>query len=128
MTVLFPLTTFMMATYDGSLAGLGLASILLVGLFFAFEQQEPSDLYGKGGTATVRYEYTLCLPFTIHLNKVEEDGVSHTMISQATRNNSPSCAATRSRCRPLAACSSNQARRSSGVNGCRSNVMAVLTT
>ena len=59
------------------------------GLFFAFEQQEPSDLYGKGGTATVRYEYTLCLPFTIHLNKIEEDGISATMISQATTPISP---------------------------------------
>jgi phenylpropionate dioxygenase-like ring-hydroxylating dioxygenase large terminal subunit len=59
------------------------------GLFFAFEQQEPSDLYGKGGTATVRYEYTLSLPFTIHLNKIEEDGVSATMISMATTPVSP---------------------------------------
>jgi phenylpropionate dioxygenase-like ring-hydroxylating dioxygenase large terminal subunit len=59
------------------------------GLFFAFEQQEPSELYGKGGTATVRYEYTLCLPFTIHLNKIEEDGASATMISMATTPVSP---------------------------------------
>jgi phenylpropionate dioxygenase-like ring-hydroxylating dioxygenase large terminal subunit len=54
------------------------------GLAYAFEQEEPSDLYGKGGTARIRYEYTLYMPFTIHLNKIEEDGVSATMISMAT--------------------------------------------
>jgi phenylpropionate dioxygenase-like ring-hydroxylating dioxygenase large terminal subunit len=59
------------------------------GLFFAFEQQEPSELYGKGGTATVRYEYTLTMPFTIHLNKIAEDGESSTMISMATTPMSP---------------------------------------
>lgn len=54
------------------------------GLAYAFEQEEPSELYGKGGTARIRYGYTLYMPFTIHLNKVEEDGVSATMISMAT--------------------------------------------
>ena len=54
------------------------------GLAYAFEQEEPSELYGKGGTARIRYEYTLYMPFTIHLNKIEEDGVSATMISMAT--------------------------------------------
>ncbi len=54
------------------------------GLAYAFEQEEPSELYGKGGTAKIRYEYTLYAPFTIHLNKIEADGVSSTMISQAT--------------------------------------------
>jgi len=54
------------------------------GLAYAFEQEEPSELYGKGGMARIRYEYTLYMPFTIHLNKIEEDGVSATMISMAT--------------------------------------------
>lgn len=54
------------------------------GLAYAFEQEEPSELYGKGGTAIIRYEYTLYMPFTVHLNKIEEDGVSSTMISMAT--------------------------------------------
>lgn len=54
------------------------------GLSYVFEQEEPSELYGKGGTARIRYEYTLYMPFTIHLNKIEEDRVSSTLISMAT--------------------------------------------
>ena len=54
------------------------------GLAYAFEQEEPSELYGKGGVAKIIYEYTLYAPFTVHLNKIEEDGVSSTIISMAT--------------------------------------------
>ncbi|WP_110208958.1 aromatic ring-hydroxylating oxygenase subunit alpha [Nocardioides daejeonensis] len=39
------------------------------GLRYIFEQVEPSDLYGKGGTAVVEYEYIIEMPFFIHLKK-----------------------------------------------------------
>lgn len=41
------------------------------GLHYWLEQEEPSDLYGAGGSQKVRYEYTLVVPFTIHLKKIE---------------------------------------------------------
>jgi phenylpropionate dioxygenase-like ring-hydroxylating dioxygenase large terminal subunit len=54
------------------------------GLFYGFEQEEPSDLYGKGGSQRVRYEYTIVLPFTIHLKKVEAGSGNVTIITQFT--------------------------------------------
>jgi len=54
------------------------------GLHYWLEQEEPSDLYGKGGTQKVRYEYTLVLPFTIHLKKIEIGTGRETIISQLT--------------------------------------------
>jgi len=50
------------------------------GLFYAFEQEEPSELYGKGGQL-IRYEYYLYLPFMIHLRKVEKETGAVTLIS-----------------------------------------------
>lgn len=54
------------------------------GLFYYLEQEEPSDLYGAGGTQRVRYEYTLVVPFTIHLKKIEIGTGRETIISQLT--------------------------------------------
>jgi phenylpropionate dioxygenase-like ring-hydroxylating dioxygenase large terminal subunit len=54
------------------------------GLFYVFEQEEPSDLYGQGGSQRVRYEYTIVLPFTIHLKKVETGSGNITIITQFT--------------------------------------------
>jgi phenylpropionate dioxygenase-like ring-hydroxylating dioxygenase large terminal subunit len=54
------------------------------GLFYVFEQEEPSELYGQGGTQRVRYEYTIVLPFTIHLRKVETGSGNVTIITQFT--------------------------------------------
>lgn len=54
------------------------------GLHYFIEQVEPSDLYGAGGTQKVRYEYTLVVPFTIHLKKIELDTGNITYISQFT--------------------------------------------
>lgn len=51
------------------------------GLFYAFEQEEPSELYGKGGSARIRYEYFLYLPFMIHLRKVDATSGAVTLIS-----------------------------------------------
>lgn len=49
------------------------------------EQEEPSDLYGAGGSQKVRYEYTLVVPFTIHLKKIELGTGKETIISQFTK-------------------------------------------
>lgn len=54
------------------------------GLFYVFEQEEPSELYGQGGIQRVRYEYTIVLPFTIHLRKVETGSGNVTIITQFT--------------------------------------------
>lgn len=54
------------------------------GLFYFLEQEEPSDLYGAGGSQKVRYEYTLVVPFTIHLKKIELGTGRETIISQLT--------------------------------------------
>lgn len=54
------------------------------GLFYVFEQEEPSELYGNGGSQRVRYEYTIVLPFTIHLKKVETGSGKVTIITQFT--------------------------------------------
>jgi phenylpropionate dioxygenase-like ring-hydroxylating dioxygenase large terminal subunit len=54
------------------------------GLFYFLEQEEPSDLYGAGGSQKVRYEYTLVVPFTIHLKKIEIGAGRETIISQLT--------------------------------------------
>jgi len=54
------------------------------GLFYYLEQEEPSDLYGAGGKQRIRYEYTLVVPFTIHLKKIELDTGYETIISQLT--------------------------------------------
>jgi phenylpropionate dioxygenase-like ring-hydroxylating dioxygenase large terminal subunit len=54
------------------------------GLHYWLEQEEPSDLYGAGGTQKVRYEYTLVVPFTIHLKKVEIGSGRETIITQFT--------------------------------------------
>jgi len=51
------------------------------GLFYAFEQEEPSDLYGKGGSQRIRYEYYLYMPFMIHLRKVDTATGQVTVIS-----------------------------------------------
>jgi len=51
------------------------------GLFYAFEQEEPSELYGKGGSARIRYEYYLYLPFMIHLRKIDVASGAVTLIS-----------------------------------------------
>ena len=55
------------------------------GLTYALEQIEPSDVYGAGGTQLVRYEYTLVVPFTIHLKKIEVGTGRETIISQLTQ-------------------------------------------
>ncbi|KWX68232.1 aromatic ring-hydroxylating dioxygenase subunit alpha [Mycobacterium sp. NAZ190054] len=54
------------------------------GLHYWLEQEEPSDLYGAGGSQKVRYEYTLVVPFTIHLKKIEIGTGRETIISQFT--------------------------------------------
>lgn len=54
------------------------------GLFYFLEQEEPSELYGAGGNQVVRYEYTLVVPFTIHLKKIELETGRLTIISQLT--------------------------------------------
>jgi phenylpropionate dioxygenase-like ring-hydroxylating dioxygenase large terminal subunit len=51
------------------------------GLRYTFEQEEPSELYGKGGKQVVEYEYIIHMPFTIHLKKVERDSRATTIIS-----------------------------------------------
>jgi len=51
------------------------------GLFYAFEQEEPSELYGKAGEQRIRYEYYLYLPFMIHLRKVDVARGEVTVIS-----------------------------------------------
>lgn len=51
------------------------------GMVYAFEQVEPSDLYGNGGSQVVRNEYTITLPFTAHLRKVEQDSGAETLLS-----------------------------------------------
>lgn len=55
------------------------------GLFYYLEQEEPSELYGAGGTQKVRYEYTLVVPFTIHLKKIELGTGRETIITQFTK-------------------------------------------
>lgn len=55
------------------------------GLHYWLEQEEPSDLYGAGGSQVVRYEYTLVVPFTIHLKKIELGTGKETFISQFTK-------------------------------------------
>ncbi len=59
------------------------------GLRYSLEQVEPSDLYGADGTQLVRYEYTLVVPFTIHLKKIEVGTGRETIISQLTLPRSP---------------------------------------
>jgi len=54
------------------------------GLRYTFAQQEPSELYGKGGSQMVEYEYIIHMPFTIHLKKVEQDTGATTIITQLT--------------------------------------------
>ncbi|MGU3501667.1 aromatic ring-hydroxylating dioxygenase subunit alpha [Mycobacterium sp. C31M] len=54
------------------------------GLHYWLEQEEPSDLYGAGGSQLVRYEYTLMVPFTIHLKKIEVGTGRETYITQFT--------------------------------------------
>lgn len=54
------------------------------GLHYWLEQEEPSDLYGAGGSQKVRFEYTLVVPFTIHLKKIEIGTGRETIISQLT--------------------------------------------
>ncbi|CAN5479132.1 molybdenum cofactor-independent xanthine hydroxylase subunit HpxD [soil metagenome] len=54
------------------------------GLHYWLEQEEPSDLYGAGGSQLVRYEYTLVVPFTIHLKKIEVGTGRETIITQFT--------------------------------------------
>ena len=54
------------------------------GLHYWLEQEEPSDLYGAGGSQKVRYEYTLVVPFTIHLKKIEIGTGRETIITQFT--------------------------------------------
>lgn len=53
------------------------------GLHYWLEQEEPSDLYGGGGQK-VRYEYTLVVPFTIHLKKIEIGTGRETILTQFT--------------------------------------------
>jgi phenylpropionate dioxygenase-like ring-hydroxylating dioxygenase large terminal subunit len=55
------------------------------GLRYSLEQEEPSQLYGAGGSQRVRYEYTLVVPFTIHLKKIELGTGRETIISQFTQ-------------------------------------------
>lgn len=55
------------------------------GLFYFLEQEEPSELYGQGGKQVVRYEYTLVVPFTIHLRKIELGTGRETYITQFTK-------------------------------------------
>lgn len=55
------------------------------GLHYWLEQEEPSDLYGSGGVQKVRYEYTLIVPFTIHLKKIELGTGRETFITQFTQ-------------------------------------------
>lgn len=55
------------------------------GLFYFLEQEEPSELYGQGGSQVVRYEYTLVVPFTIHLKKIEKGTGRATFITQFTK-------------------------------------------
>jgi phenylpropionate dioxygenase-like ring-hydroxylating dioxygenase large terminal subunit len=55
------------------------------GLHYWLEQEEPSDLYGAGGSQRVRYEYTLVVPFTIHLKKIELGTGRQTIITQFTQ-------------------------------------------
>jgi phenylpropionate dioxygenase-like ring-hydroxylating dioxygenase large terminal subunit len=50
-------------------------------LFYTFEQEEPSELYGKGGSQRIRYEYYLYMPFMIHLRKVDTSTGDTTVIS-----------------------------------------------
>jgi phenylpropionate dioxygenase-like ring-hydroxylating dioxygenase large terminal subunit len=59
------------------------------GLHYWLEQEEPSDLYGAGGVQTVRYEYTLVVPFTIHLKKIELGSGRETIITQFTSPKGP---------------------------------------
>ena len=54
------------------------------GLRYTFSQEEPSELYGKGGKQVVQYEYIIHMPFTIHLKKVESDSGATTIISMGT--------------------------------------------
>lgn len=54
------------------------------GLRYIFEQVEPSDLYGKGGTAVVEYEYIIHLPFFIHLKKRVKETDEITIITLGT--------------------------------------------
>ncbi|MDZ7886134.1 MAG: aromatic ring-hydroxylating dioxygenase subunit alpha [Mycobacterium sp.] len=54
------------------------------GLHYWLEQEEPSDLYGAGGSQKVRFEYTLLVPFTIHLKKIEIGTGRETIITQFT--------------------------------------------
>ncbi|MFA5709397.1 Rieske 2Fe-2S domain-containing protein [Mycolicibacterium sp.] len=54
------------------------------GLHYWLEQEEPSDLYGAGGSQKVRYEYTLVVPFTIHLKKIEIGTGRETILTQFT--------------------------------------------
>lgn len=54
------------------------------GLHYWLEQEEPSELYGAGGSQLVRYEYTLVVPFTIHLKKIEVGTGRETIITQFT--------------------------------------------
>jgi phenylpropionate dioxygenase-like ring-hydroxylating dioxygenase large terminal subunit len=51
------------------------------GLRYVFEQPEPSDLYGKGGTAIVEYEYIIHMPFFIHLKKRVKETDETTIIT-----------------------------------------------
>jgi phenylpropionate dioxygenase-like ring-hydroxylating dioxygenase large terminal subunit len=53
------------------------------GLHYWLEQEEPSDL--AGGMQKVRYEYTLVVPFTIHLKKIEIGTGRETIITQFTQ-------------------------------------------
>ncbi|MEO5665894.1 MAG: aromatic ring-hydroxylating dioxygenase subunit alpha [Nocardioides sp.] len=59
------------------------------GLHYWLEQEEPSDLYGAGGVQMVRYEYTLVVPFTIHLKKIELGSGKETIITQFTSPKTP---------------------------------------
>lgn len=49
------------------------------GLFYTFEQYEPSELYG--GEHKTRFEYTVVLPFTVHLKKVDVGSGNITTLS-----------------------------------------------
>jgi phenylpropionate dioxygenase-like ring-hydroxylating dioxygenase large terminal subunit len=52
-----------------------------LGLKYIFEQVEPSELYGKGGTAVVEYEYSIEMPFFIHLKKRVKETDETTLIT-----------------------------------------------
>lgn len=52
-----------------------------LGLRYVFEQVEPSELYGKGGTAVVEYEYIIEMPFFIHLKKRVKETDEVTLIT-----------------------------------------------